>query len=164
MKSALPVVGGLEPAPRIGKAPLSSFGPENIVLTGANTQHHVGRFSGPIAIKAVSYGEVEWKLESQRYLIQPDTLLLLPDGGERLGNVEIAKADCVVSGYVELQVVAGGERDLLVRIQGLENEFFDESGNVTVTDYAELIGLLRTSAGARVIFSNGTISTFFSDR
>jgi AraC family transcriptional regulator len=72
----------LENAPKIGKAPLSSFGPENLILTGANTQHHVARFAGPIAIKAVSYGEVEWRLQSRRYLIRPDTLLLLPDGDE----------------------------------------------------------------------------------
>jgi AraC family transcriptional regulator len=72
----------LERAPKIGEAPLSSFGPENLILTGANTQHHVARFAGPIAIKAVSYGEVEWRLEGQRYLIRPDTLLLLPDGDE----------------------------------------------------------------------------------
>ena len=61
---------------------MSSFGPENLILTGANTRHHVASFAGPIAIKAVSYGEVEWRLEGQRYLIRPDTLLLLPDGDE----------------------------------------------------------------------------------
>jgi AraC family transcriptional regulator len=70
----------LERAPKIGDAPLSSFGPENLILTGANTQHHVACFAGPIAIKAVSYGEVEWRLEGQRYLLRPDALLLLPDG------------------------------------------------------------------------------------
>jgi AraC family transcriptional regulator len=72
----------LERAPKIGNAPLSSFGPNNLILTGANTQHHVARFAGPIAIKAVSYGEVEWRLQGQRYLIRPDTLLLLPEGDE----------------------------------------------------------------------------------
>jgi AraC-like DNA-binding protein len=72
----------LERAPKIGKAPLSSFGPENLILTGQNTRHHVESFAGPIAIKAVSFGEVEWRLEGQRYLIRPDTLLLLPDGDE----------------------------------------------------------------------------------
>jgi AraC family transcriptional regulator len=72
----------LERAPKIGEAPLNSFGPENLILTGANTRHHVARFAGPIAIKAVSYGEVEWRLEGHRYLIRPDTLLLLPDGDE----------------------------------------------------------------------------------
>ena len=53
-----------------------------MILTGANTRHHVASFAGPIAIKAVSYGEVEWRLEGRRYLIRPDTLLLLPDGDE----------------------------------------------------------------------------------
>ena len=72
----------MERVPRIGNASLSSFGPENLILTGANTRHHVASFAGPIAIKAVSYGEVEWRLEGHRYLIRPDTLLLLPDGDE----------------------------------------------------------------------------------
>jgi AraC family transcriptional regulator len=72
----------LQRAPIIGKAPLHSFGPDNLILTGANTRHHVAVFAGPIAIKAVSYGEVEWRLEGKSYLIRPDTLLLLPDGDE----------------------------------------------------------------------------------
>jgi AraC family transcriptional regulator len=72
----------LERAPIIGKASISSFGPENLILTGANTRHHVARFAGPIAIKAVSYGEVEWRFEGRRYLIRPDILLLAPDGDE----------------------------------------------------------------------------------
>lgn len=72
----------MERAPKIGAAAPSSFGPDNLILTGANTRHHVACFAGPIAIKAVSYGEVEWRLEGQRYLIRPDTLLLLPDGDE----------------------------------------------------------------------------------
>ena len=72
----------MERAPIIGKAPLSSFGPENLILTGANTRHHVASFAGPIAIKAVTYGEVEWRLYGRRYLIRPDTLLLIPDQDE----------------------------------------------------------------------------------
>jgi AraC family transcriptional regulator len=81
----------LERAPKIGKAPLNSFGPENLILTGANTQHHVANFAGPIAIKAVSYGEVEWRLEGQRYLIRPDNLLLLPDGDEYSMTIDSAE-------------------------------------------------------------------------
>lgn len=72
----------MERPPIIGKVPLACFGPENMVLTGANTRHHVPHFAGPVAIKAVSYGEVEWRLEGRRYVIHPDTLLLLPDGDE----------------------------------------------------------------------------------
>jgi AraC-like DNA-binding protein len=71
---------------------LSSFGPENLILTGANTRHHVASFAGPIAIKAVSYGDVEWRLEGQRYLIRPDTLLLLPDGDEYSMTINLAAA------------------------------------------------------------------------
>ena len=41
-----------------------------------------------------------------------EDMLLLPDGGERLGNVELAKADRIVSGNIELQVIPGCEGNL----------------------------------------------------
>jgi AraC-like DNA-binding protein len=52
------------------------------VLSGATTHCHVPSFTDPISIKAVCYGEVEWRLGKRRYLLHPDTLLLLPDGEE----------------------------------------------------------------------------------
>jgi hypothetical protein len=51
-------------------------------VSGVGSYCHVANFADPISIKAVSYGEVEWRLDHRRYLIQPDTLLLLPDGDE----------------------------------------------------------------------------------
>ena len=55
------------------------FGPRNLILTGANTSHHVPHFAGPIAIKSVAFGEVEWRVEDKRHVLGPDRLLLLPD-------------------------------------------------------------------------------------
>jgi hypothetical protein len=63
-------------------------------------------------------------------------MLMLPDVGERLGNVELAKADRIVSGNVELQVVARGEGNLFRCIQRFENQLLDEGGDVAVTDDA----------------------------
>ena len=53
-----------------------------MVLTGASTHCYVPKFADPLSIKAVCHGEVEWRLDNRRYLIQADTLLLLPDGDE----------------------------------------------------------------------------------
>lgn len=70
-----------------------------MVLTGAATHCHVAKFADPISIKAVSYGEVEWRLDNRRYLIQPDTLLLLPDGDEyalTIDSVQPSRGFCVL--------------------------------------------------------------------
>ena len=75
-------------------------------------------------------------------------MLMLPDGGERLGNVELAKADRIVSGNIELQVIARGEGNFFRGVQGFENQLFNKCGDIAITDDAELVGLLRTSAGA----------------
>jgi AraC-like DNA-binding protein len=69
----------------------SRLGNRNFVMTGAGTHCHVANFADPISVKAVSYGEVEWRLDRRRYLIRPDTLLLLPDGDEYSLTIDSAK-------------------------------------------------------------------------
>jgi AraC family transcriptional regulator len=81
----------MEDAPHIGSAPRSWFGGRNLVLTGASTSYHVPSFAGPISIKAVCFGEVEWRLEKRSYLLRPDTLLLLPDGDEYAMTIDSAQ-------------------------------------------------------------------------
>ena len=69
------------------------------MLTGAGTYCHVAKFADPISIKAVNYGEVEWRLDHRRYLIRPDTLLLLPDGDEyslTIDSAEPSRGFCAV--------------------------------------------------------------------
>jgi AraC family transcriptional regulator len=68
--------------PYIGHCGSSHCGIRNVVLTGATTHCHVAKFADPVSLKAVCIGEVEWRLDGRRYLIQPDTVLLLPDGDE----------------------------------------------------------------------------------
>ena len=41
-------------------------------------------------------------------------MLRLPDRGIRLGDVELTEPDQLVGGDVDLEIVAGGEGDLLV--------------------------------------------------
>jgi AraC family transcriptional regulator len=72
----------LEQAPYIGKCGADRSGTRNLIVTGVGSYCHVANFADPISIKAVNYGEVEWRFDHRRYLIQPDTLLLLPDGDE----------------------------------------------------------------------------------
>jgi AraC family transcriptional regulator len=70
-----------------------------MVVTGSGTFCHIANFADPISIKAVSYGEVEWRLDRRRYLIKPDTLLLLPDGDEyslTIDSVEPSRGFCAV--------------------------------------------------------------------
>jgi AraC-like DNA-binding protein len=89
----------LEQAPHIGKCESNRSGTRNLVVTGAGTYCHVAKFAEPISIKSVSYGEVEWRLDHRRYLIKPDTLLLLPDGDEyslTIDSVEPSSGFCPV--------------------------------------------------------------------
>jgi AraC family transcriptional regulator len=70
-----------------------------LVVTGAGTFCHVAKFADPISIKSVSYGEVEWRFDHRRYLIRPDTLLLLPDGDEyslTIDSAEPTRGFCAV--------------------------------------------------------------------
>jgi len=71
-----------EDAPLISPRQAGAFGPRNILLSGANTRHHVASFAGPISLKGVQYGEIEWRVGGVRRLVRRDTLLLLPDGAE----------------------------------------------------------------------------------
>jgi AraC family transcriptional regulator len=89
----------LEQAPHVGKCESDRSGTRNLVVTGAGTYCHVAKFAEPISIKAVSHGEVEWRLDHRRYLIKPDTLLLLPDGDEyslTIDSVEPSRGFCAV--------------------------------------------------------------------
>ena len=74
----------------LGRCETSRVGARNVVLTGATTHCHVPNFSDPISIKTACYGEVEWRLERRRYVIQADTLLLLPDGDEYALTIDSA--------------------------------------------------------------------------
>jgi AraC family transcriptional regulator len=75
----------------IGGCKTSASGTRNIVLTGETTHCHVPRGADPISLKTACYGQVEWRLEGRRYLIQPDTLLLLPDGDEYALTIDSAR-------------------------------------------------------------------------
>lgn len=89
----------MEHTPYIGRCETSRCGTKNVVLTGSGTHCHVPKFADPISIKAVAYGEVEWRLDHRRYLIRPDMLLLLPDGDEyslTIDSVQPSRGFCVL--------------------------------------------------------------------
>jgi hypothetical protein len=52
----------------------SRHGTQNFVMTGVGTHCHVANFADPISVEAVSYGEVEWRLDRRRYLIRMGAL------------------------------------------------------------------------------------------
>jgi AraC-like DNA-binding protein len=81
----------MEHAPHIGRCEYDRSGSRNLIVTGVGTHCHVAKFAEPISIKAVSYGEVEWRFGQQRYLIHPDTLLLLPDDDEYSLTIDSAE-------------------------------------------------------------------------
>jgi len=72
-----------------------------------------------------------------------EKVMVFPDGSEGLGDVEIAKANRVEGGDIELQVIARREGNFFSYICRFKNQFFDKSGDVAIADHAELIGFLR---------------------
>src|ERR1700677_863605 len=87
--------------------------------------------------------------------------LIPPDRGEGLGNVEIAEADRIVRGDVELNVIARCEGNRFAGIHGFEDQFLDERGDVFVADHLEPAGLLRAranSAGTRHIDAEAALA------
>lgn len=65
---------------------------------------------------------------------QIEKVIALPDIVEGCGDIEIAEADLLESGDVELEVIAWGEGDVLVGVDGFEHQFFDKSGDAAITD------------------------------
>lgn len=89
----------MERAPHVGRCEYDRSGTRNLIVTGVGTYCHVAKFAEPISIKAVSYGEVEWRFNHRRYVIHPDTLLLLPDGDEyslTIDSTEPTRGFCAV--------------------------------------------------------------------
>ncbi len=76
-----------------------------------------------------------------------EDVLALPHRSERFRNVEVAETDGLVSGNIELQVVARRKGNLLA-VFGSKNKFFNEGGDVAIADDSELVGLLGAGAGA----------------
>src|SRR5215813_1155116 len=84
----------------------SRFGSDNLVLHAAARRHVVNEFAGPLSIKTVVQGEVEWVLDGRRLLVDPNTFLVLGDGRRYSMNIDGAKPveTCCVffrTGFVE---------------------------------------------------------------
>src|SRR5215469_8393108 len=77
-----------------------------------------------------------------------ENVVISPDRGEWLGNVEVAEADAVVSGNIELQVIAGGKDKLPIDIDGLKHQLLDKGCDAAVTHHFKLAGFLCAGAGA----------------
>lgn len=89
----------MQQPPYLGRCATSRCGTKNVVVTGSGTHCYVPKFADPVSIKAVACGEVEWRLDNRRYLVRPDTLLLLPDGDEyslTIDSVQPSRGFCVL--------------------------------------------------------------------
>ncbi len=68
--------------PYIGTCETSRNSNRNLVLIGTTTHCHVPSASDSTSIKAVLQGTVDWSFGRRRYLLRPDSVLLVPDGEE----------------------------------------------------------------------------------
>ena len=84
----------------------SRFGHENLVLHATGRRHVVNDFGGPLSIKTVIRGEVQWTVGSRPLLVDPNTFLVLNDGQRYSMKIDAPKPveTCCVffkSGFVE---------------------------------------------------------------
>lgn len=82
------------------------FNNDNLVLHATARRHVVADFAGPLSIKTVIRGEVEWMVDGRRLLVDPTTFLVLDDGHRYSMNIDSAKPveTCCVffrGGFVE---------------------------------------------------------------
>jgi len=84
----------------------SRFGGDNLVLHATGRRHVVNDFAGPLSIKTVVRGEVQWIVGNRHLLVDSNTFLVLADGQRYSMNIDSAKPveTCCVffrSGFVE---------------------------------------------------------------
>jgi AraC family transcriptional regulator len=84
----------------------SRFRRDNLVLHAIGRRHVVNDFAGPLSIKTVVRGEVQWIVQDRRLLVDSNTFLVLADGQRYSMNIDSAKPveTCCVffrSGFVE---------------------------------------------------------------
>ncbi len=66
----------------------SRFGADNLVLHATARRHLVADFAGPLSIKSVIRGQVEWIAGGRASLVDPNTFLVLEDGQRYSMNIE----------------------------------------------------------------------------
>ncbi len=69
----------------------SDFGTDNLVLHARATHHQVENFAGPLSIKTVIAGQVEWTIPGRRLLVDPSSFLVLSAGEKYSMNIAAAK-------------------------------------------------------------------------
>lgn len=64
-----------------------AYGRRNLIRTGRSRRWGAYDFPGPLSIKGVVQGEVQWTTPAGRHVVRPDSLLVLPAG--QIYSVEI---------------------------------------------------------------------------
>lgn len=82
------------------------FGFDNLVLHASSRRHRVDDFAGPLSIKAVVRGEVDWIVEGRALRVDPDSFLVLADAQRYSMNIDAPRpieTACVFfrKGFVE---------------------------------------------------------------
>ena len=87
----------------------AQFGSDNLVLRATARRHVVTEFAGPLSIKSVERGEVEWVVGDRRLQVDPASFLVLNDGQRYsmdIDSVRPVTACCVFFRHGFVQQVA----------------------------------------------------------
>jgi AraC-like DNA-binding protein len=66
----------------------AKFGSDNLVLHASARRHVVDGFAGPLSIKSVIRGEVDWIVDGRNLQVDPATFLILNDGQTYSMNID----------------------------------------------------------------------------
>ena len=82
------------------------FGNDNLVLHASARRHMVNDFAGPLSIKTVLRGEVDWIVDGRHLHVEPNTFLVLNEGQRYSMNIDSVRPveTCCVffgAGFVE---------------------------------------------------------------
>lgn len=84
----------------------AKFGEDNLVLHASARRHVIENFAGPLSIKSVLRGEVDWIVDGRHLQVDPNTFLVLNEGqaySMNIDSIRPVETCCVFfhSGFVE---------------------------------------------------------------
>lgn len=100
--------------PLINPRDMAAFGRSNLIKTGLGSRNTpVITFAGPLSIKSVLAGQIDWRTRERLFRVSPDTFVLLNDGQEYALSTE-AEGQCrTFCAFFEKGFVEQAVRDLV---------------------------------------------------
>lgn len=143
--------------PLVNPRDMSAFGRRNLILTGAGSKATpVVTFAGPLSLKSVLEGRIDWRTPERLFRLAPDSFVILNEGQEYALSTDYdgpCRTFCVFfeHGYVESAVrslVAADEALLEAPDEAIAFGFFETVSSATSPAGQALVRLARAATRA----------------